>query len=250
MKYFTWNFDDGLEQDKRIIKILKERGMGATFNLNSSLFGRKQMIGRIGNLGIKEIPIETYEEDKRTFLKYSSHYRIPKDEIVDVYNGFEIASHTAEHIDLTKCNKEEALAQIAQDQVILGDMFHTEITGFAYPFGRYNKQTLEVLRKRHILYARTASMAKDFDLPKDTLQLPITSWIIKKDAIAKVQEFIDADSEKDQFFLMFAHGYELDFDTKESNFAKFETICDMVAHRKDIVCCSTGEAIRAITGKK
>lgn len=250
MKYFTWNFDDGLEQDKQIIKILKERGMGATFNLNSSLFGRKQMIGRIGNLGMKEIPLEKYRKDKRTLLKYSRHYRIPKDEIIDVYNGFEIASHTAEHVNLTKYKKKDAFDQIAQDQVILGDMFHTEITGFAYPFGRWNKQTLEVLKKCNMTYARTSAMAKDFYLPDNLLILPMTSWIIKKDAIAKVQEFINADSEKDQFFLMFAHGYELDFNTKESNFAKFEKICDMVAGRKDIICCSTGEAIQAIKGKK
>ncbi len=46
---------------------------------------------------------------------------------------------------------------------------------------------------------------------------------------------------------MFAHGYEFDFHTKESNFEKFKRICDMVAGRDDIVCCSTGEAIRAIS---
>ena len=52
-KYFVWSFDDGFEQDKRIIRILKQYGMGATFNLNSGMYGEKTWEGRIGNLGIK-----------------------------------------------------------------------------------------------------------------------------------------------------------------------------------------------------
>lgn len=33
-KYFVWSFDDGLEQDKKIVEILRSFNMGATFNLN------------------------------------------------------------------------------------------------------------------------------------------------------------------------------------------------------------------------
>ena len=36
----TYDFDDGIEQDKKIISILKEYGIrGCTFNLNSGLMG-------------------------------------------------------------------------------------------------------------------------------------------------------------------------------------------------------------------
>ena len=52
-KYFSWSFDDGLEQDKKITAILRKYGMGATFNLNSGLFGVRKYIGRISNLGGK-----------------------------------------------------------------------------------------------------------------------------------------------------------------------------------------------------
>ncbi len=194
------------------------------------------MIGRIGNLGVKEIPFSQYDEKKISLLKYSIHYRIPKDEIIDVYSGFEIASHTAEHVNLANCSEEECIRQVKTDQTVLGDMFHTEIRGFAYPFGRYNDCTLKILKQCGISYARSVSFAKDFYLPDNLLELPMTSWHIKKDAIKKVREFIDADGEKDMFFLMFAHGYEFDFHTKESNFEKFQRICDMVAGREDIVC--------------
>ena len=40
-KYFTLSFDDGLEQDKRIIALMKQYGLKGTFNLNSGLFGQR-----------------------------------------------------------------------------------------------------------------------------------------------------------------------------------------------------------------
>lgn len=51
-KYFTLSYDDGLEQDKQIIDLLKKYGIRATFNLNSGLFGSKEKIEYIGKLDI------------------------------------------------------------------------------------------------------------------------------------------------------------------------------------------------------
>ena len=48
----------------------------------------------------------------------------------------------------------------------------------------------------------------------------------------------------DLFFLMFAHGYEFDFGTKESNWEKFEAICALVSGKPDVICCSIGDAFR------
>ena len=162
MKYFTWNFDDGLEEDKETIKILKENGMGATFNLNSALFGKRQMIGRIGNLGIREVPLSGYDANKASLLRYSIHYRIPKDEIVEVYSGFEIASHTAEHVNMVKRSEEECIRQVKSDQEVLGRMFHAGITGFAYPFGRCNSRSMAVLKKCGITMPEQLPLQKTF----------------------------------------------------------------------------------------
>ena len=43
---------------------------------------------------------------------------------------------------------------------------------------------------------------------------------------------------------MFAHGYEFDFGTKESNWDKFRRICETVASHDDVIACSIGEAFR------
>ncbi len=74
--------------------------------------------------------------------------------------------------------------------------------------------------------------------------MPITGWHLEKDIMVKLEQFINArDEEKDLFFLMFAHGYEFDFNTSDSNWEKFKAICDKVAGREDIICCSAAEAI-------
>ena len=86
-KYFAWSFDDGLQQDKKIIEILKEYGLGATFHLNSGLFGDKTYEGRIGNLGMTEMPAAKYEAKARHLLPYVPHFRIPADELKQVYEG-------------------------------------------------------------------------------------------------------------------------------------------------------------------
>ena len=40
-KYFTLSFDDGLEQDKRVIRLMRQYGLKGTFNLNAGLFGTR-----------------------------------------------------------------------------------------------------------------------------------------------------------------------------------------------------------------
>ena len=39
MKALTFSYDDGVTQDKRLIKILNKYGLKCTFNINSGLFG-------------------------------------------------------------------------------------------------------------------------------------------------------------------------------------------------------------------
>ena len=44
-----------------MFQILKKYGIGATFHLNSSLFGVRRYISRIGNLGMHETPADQFE---------------------------------------------------------------------------------------------------------------------------------------------------------------------------------------------
>lgn len=246
-KYFAWSFDDGLEQDKRIIQILKKYGMGATFYLNSGLFGDKTYEGRIGNLGMTEMPAAKYEAKKHHLLPYVPHFRIPENELREVYAGFEIASHTVTHVNMGKCNEEERVRQVKDDVAALSRLFGQEVTGFAFPYGMGAKASRSALQAAGIRYARlaTSSSQPTYRFPDDPLAMPLTCWHISRKTFQRIDQFLTMEpGDNDLFFLMFAHGYEFDFGTKESSWEKFERICQTVSGQPDVICCSIGEAFR------
>ena len=249
-KYFCWSFDDGLEQDKKIIRILKTYEMGATFHLNSGLFGDKTYEGRIGNLGFIETPAAKYDPARFHLLPAVPHFRIPEDELKDVYEGFEIASHTRTHVNLAKCDEATRRREIQEDLAALSSIFGQKVTGFAYPYGTGAGQCHNVLKQAGVLYARTVGSDQSYHFPKDPLAMPMTSWHISSKAFDRIDQFLQMKPEEDDlFFLMFAHGYEFDFGTKESNWEKFERICERVSGKEDVVCCSIGEAFRQHQGR-
>lgn len=244
-KYFAWSFDDGLEQDKRIVQTLREYNMGATFHLNSGLFGDKTYEGRIANLGMTETPAASFDASARHLLPYVEHFRIPEDEVCQVYEGFEIASHTKTHVNLARCTEEERRAQIADDVAALSEKFGQQVVGFAYPYGMGAKQSADALRAAGVRYARLAKTADGFRFPGNPLQTPLSCWHISSKAFQRLDRFFAAEpTDDDLFFLMFAHGYEFDFGTRDSNWNKFKRICEVVAMHDDVVCCSMGEAFR------
>ena len=78
-KYFTLSFDDGLEQDKRIIALMKQYGLKGTFNLNSGLFGQRGEVMGLGSFSFRDC-----EEGVRHRwpFSYVPHNRIPEDEMI------------------------------------------------------------------------------------------------------------------------------------------------------------------------
>lgn len=243
-KYFVWSFDDGLEQDKRIIQTLRQYKMGATFNLNSGMYGTNNMIGRIGNFGFWEKPYDHFKAGKKHFLKYAPHIRIPKAEVTEVYRGFEIASHAYKHELLTRLSGKEMELSISLDIRNLSNLFGREILGFAYPYGANSSKTENILKKYKIQYARVSGIQKSFDFPVDPMHLQINCWHISRKTFHTLDRFIQAQPlDRDLLFLMFAHGYEFDFNTPESSWNKFEKICETVAKHDEIICCSTIDAL-------
>lgn len=249
-KYFSWSFDDGLVQDRKIVEILSRYGMRATFHLNAGLFGDRNMIGRIGNYGISCVSYEKYDPQKRYFLKYCESFRLEKEEAVELYKGHEIAAHGFLHRGVKNLAEEELRQEIMQDIDCLSKLFHTEIKGFAYPGGGVSEPAKKILQEAGILYARTVGGRDSFLYPEQPLLLGLNCWHIYKDTFQRLAHFYETESEQDQFFLMFAHGYEFDFGTKESSWDKFEKICESVASQKDICCIPICEALEHMKARK
>ena len=55
-KYFTLSFDDGLEQDKRVIRLMRQYGFKGTFNLNAGLLGTRGEVKGLGTFSFQDCP--------------------------------------------------------------------------------------------------------------------------------------------------------------------------------------------------
>ena len=62
-------------------------------------------------------------------------------------NGFSIGSHTLDHIDLTKLNRNDKIDQIVNSKKYLNRLFNTEIDTFAFPFGSYDDETQNIINE-------------------------------------------------------------------------------------------------------
>ena len=240
-KYFTMSFDDGIEQDKRIIQILNRYGIKCTFNLNAGLFGTQNRVGRIGNIGFLEYPEGTL--GFKTRFKNHDHHRIPVDEILQVYEGFEIASHGYKHEALALIKPEQMEESLRKDIEELSKLTGYPIVGHAYPGGASSGKVAACLKKYGVIYAREAFTTGSFSFPKDPLRYRPSTSIKSKKMFDLADQFISAEPQTaDLLYYIWGHGYELDFSTEQANWERFEKFCEKIAGRDDIMYCTNKEA--------
>lgn len=240
-KYFTMSFDDGLEQDKRLIQILNRFGLKATFNVNAGLFGVQRRVGRIGDIGFLDYPEGT--TGFKTWFKNHDHHRIPADEIAQVYQGFEIASHGYRHEALAMIKPEQMEESIRKDIDALTKLTGYPIVGHAYPGGSSSDKVATCLKQHGVIYAREVWWTGSFAFPVNPLRYRATSMVHDKKLFELADQFLEAEPTTDDLlFYIWGHAYELDFGTASCNWKRFEQFCEKIAGRKDIVYCTNREA--------
>jgi peptidoglycan-N-acetylglucosamine deacetylase len=133
-------WDDGVNDDIRLIEILRKHGAQATFNLNPATHQAE----RHGGLN---------ERWKKTIQ------RLSRSELTAVYEGFTIANHSMTHPWPTRIPLAQWRAEVLDARKELQDWFQQSILGFVYPFGDFNDATAEVVREAGHVYARTTKNA-------------------------------------------------------------------------------------------
>lgn len=239
-KYVTFSFDDGLEQDKQIIEILRGYGLTASFNLNAGLFGQRGRIGRMGDFGMFDFPDK--DSFAARFWKAVPAHRIPRDEIAQVYAGFEVASHGYHHDNLKDVHGEGLDMAIGRDIEALESLTGQKIGGFVYAKGNYTEEAEAYLRQKGIVYGRTAKPSGKFDFPENPLRFDTTAWLIQKQTLEMAEQFAQAEPTQGDLLLSFwGHGYEFDFGTPNCNWARFDALCERIAKMDDVICCTNRE---------
>ncbi len=134
----TFNYDDGVLEDRRLVEIFNKYGMKATFHINS---------GSIGD-GTK----------------------CTAEEIPALYKGHEISCHGQWHLDLTRIPQSLVIKEFTEDKKVLEPLAGAPMRGCSYAFGKYNDDVISALKCCGMEYARTVESTGTFRFPADFMK--------------------------------------------------------------------------------
>jgi len=134
VKAITFSFDDGRVYDRQLVEIMNRYGLRGTFHLVSG-----------------QLDQDGYVKSKEVKALYAHH---------------EVASHTVNHPNLTKCSDDELRHQVVDDCQALEALVGYPIRGLAYPGGEGDERVAKALAGFGIRYARLVGTHDWFAYPK------------------------------------------------------------------------------------
>lgn len=210
-KALTLSYDDGVNQDVRLVALLDRHGIKGTFNLNSTCLDQVGPGSASGHT-----------------------YRMNADEMRPLYlpHGHEIAVHSVTHPFLEKLPTASALMEVLEDRRRLEETFGTIVRGMAYPFGTTDDELVEALRYSGIAYARTIRSTERFDIPTDWLRLPATCHHNNPRLMELWEQFMAPNTRPSpRLFYLWGHAYEFD---DHDNWEVIERFCEAAGGHDDV----------------
>lgn len=211
-KALTLSYDDGVEQDLRLVSIMRQYGLKGTFNINSGLFPPEDYVHPAGKV----------------------HRRMTRSQILSAYpeDMCEVACHTYTHPFLDRCDSAVACGEIIDDRRTLEQLFDRPIHGMAYPFGTTSDTVVDVCRLAGIYYSRTTVSTENFDMPTDWLRLPATCHHKNPRLMELCDLFLNKKVKHgSQLFYLWGHSYEFESD---NNWEVIEAFAKKMGGRDDI----------------
>lgn len=210
-KAVTLSYDDGVEQDIRLLEIMKKNGLKGTFNLNSGV----------------------YAPEGAVFEKGKVHRRMTERMAVSAFrdSGMEVAVHGLYHPYFTQIPVDALAYEVVKDRENLEKQFGTIVRGCAYPFGCTNETVVQVLRGAGIVYARTVESTHRFDLPDDWMRLPATCHHSDPQLMELARQFLDKKTGSSHLFYLWGHSYEFEAD---NNWRVIEEFAEYIGNRPDV----------------
>lgn len=211
-KAFTMSYDDGVEQDIRLIQIMRENGVKGTFNLNSGLYAPEGTVYPAGQV----------------------HRRMTERQCLAAYVGsdIEVAVHASTHAFLEAVPTATAMMEVISDRTKLEKDFGRIVRGMAYPFGTLSDDVVEILRLAGIAYSRTTVSRLNFDIPTDWLRLGATCHH-ENPALTELGEkfTVSTPNREPWLFYLWGHAYEFE---GHDNWHVIERFLKTVGHRDDV----------------
>lgn len=225
-KAITFSYDDGVEQDIRLVEIFNKYGMKGTFNINTGSFA----------------------EEGHVYPKGQVHRRMTKKQTYELFanSPHEVAVHTLNHPFLEQLPTNMVLEEVLSDRKNIEEMFGKPIRGMAYPFGTTSDAVVEALRLCGIVYSRTTQFTRSFELPKDNwLRLPATCHHNSPALNELANKFINENPTRAPWlFYVWGHSYEFESD---NNWDLIENFCEKVGNKSDVWYATNIEIFDYIT---
>lgn len=213
-KALTLSYDDGVDTDERLIRIMEKYGIKGTFNINSDLYSPEGYVK----------PADA--TDCR--LSYNQATKLYKSPVC------EVACHALTHDFLDRLPSEAIIQQTITDRINLEKQFGIQVRGMAYPFGTYSEKAVECLRLCGIRYCRTTVQTEGFSLPKNWLTLHSTCHHNNPKLMDLAEQFLEYDKNKitnPLMFYLWGHSYEF---ARDNNWEVIENFCKKLSGKDDI----------------
>lgn len=226
-KAVTLSYDDGVEQDARLLEIMNRYGLKGTFNLNSGLFAPEGTVYPAGQV----------------------HRRMTEKETVELLanSGQEVAIHAYYHGELKGLPPAYAVWQIVRDKEKLESIFGRIIRGMAYPYGKCSDDFTKTMKDCGVAYARTVQSTYRFDIPDNWLSMPVTCHHKDPELMNLAKTFVESKFYRPQMFYLWGHSYEFEADNNWQvieQFAEYISGHDDIWYATNIEICDYVEAWR------
>lgn len=217
-KAFNVTYDDGVLQDIRFVKLLNQYHLKGTFNLNSALLENEFEWTHESGLVVK---------------------RLKTNDVVSLYAGHEVASHTLTHPYMDSLTKEEILHELSKDKDNLEKLFCKEMKGFAVPFDFYSELIEMCVKECGFEYARISEESSSFRPQNDFYKWKATIFHCCDGLEDVVKQFIKTDEEL-ALLQIVGHTYDLDVENKWN---MIENVFEVISKENDILPMTTIEIV-------
>jgi len=206
----TLSYDDGVQQDRRMLEVLDRYGLKCTFNLSSGLLPES-----------------------------GGQWYLPSCEVAELYRGHEVAAHGLTHPWLTRCTHARAVYECVEDRHRLEKLVQYPIRGMAYPYGDYNEDVITALDAAGLRWCRTVAANGGFALPERFLEWHPTAHHSDPKLLERFDSFLKI-KEQLAIFYLWGHSYEFD---KDGGWSLLEKFCQRARQASDAGECEGGASI-------
>lgn len=207
----TFSYDDGCDNDARLVTLLNKYGMKGTFHLNG--------------------------------INYRGYSDEQLQEVGKIYEGHEVSCHTYSHCYPTLMPVQSVIREIMDDRFVLEKIAGYPMKGMSYPAGSCSDAVAQTLRDCGMYYGRTTKSTRDFLMPRNFMLWHPTCHHNEAPELAeKYMERIDSFVTWPLFYIW---GHSSEFRTEEQ-WQTFEGVLKRLAETDKIWYATNAQIVRYV----